>query len=203
MSNPTHNALKTDLIGRTVLLPADEMVAYERHLQRFAAEFEPSGHRETELVQSIADAQWRLNRIPVLEAGIYAIGSRELADLYPEETPAVRALLIQSKTYLKYSRELKNLHMQEARLRRQYDQDRAELRKLQSDRKFDQLFEMASNFRAENRAAKSRNKAAKPAPAPPSPLARTAVPASASSQTSPGSPAKTKTGTDSRPGSRN
>src|SRR3954454_8136697 len=64
------NAVKTGLTGRTVLLPTEEAVEYQLHLQRFYAEFGPKGARERHLVQSIADTQWRLDRIPSLESGL-------------------------------------------------------------------------------------------------------------------------------------
>lgn len=145
----TTPSLQTGLTGRPVLLDRDDADAYEKHIQRFVAEFSPKGSRETELVQSLADTRWRLNRIPVLEAGIYAVGARELADLYPEETPAVRKALIQAKTFLTYTRQLNNLYTQEARLHRQYESDLQDLRKLQSDRKLDEIFEMAERAKAE------------------------------------------------------
>ena len=154
----SQNALRTGLTGRTVLLPGDDAEAYERHIQRFACELQPAGDRELELVQSLADTQWRLIRIPALEAGIYALGAHEFADLYVDESAGVRKALIQARTYLAYTRQLNNLHLQESRLRRQYEKDLAELRKLQSDRKVDELLQpapdtqtqMASNFQAAN-----------------------------------------------------
>ncbi|MBV9034055.1 MAG: hypothetical protein JO182_06140, partial [Acidobacteriaceae bacterium] len=60
------NAVKTGLTGRTVLLPNDEVAAYEAHIERFRKEFQPVGDQETHLVQSLADTQWRLDRIPNL-----------------------------------------------------------------------------------------------------------------------------------------
>lgn len=139
-------ALRTSLSGRAVLLPGDDVEAYDRHIQRFAADFQPSGDRETELVQSLADAQWRLNRIPVLEAGIYALAHIEMSDLFPGEPAAVRHSLIQARAYLAHTRQINNLHLQENRLRRHYAKDLAELRSLQSERESRQ---MASNFHSQ------------------------------------------------------
>jgi hypothetical protein len=58
------NAVKTALTGRTVLLPSDDVAEYEHHLAAYAEEFAPVGLLETNLVQSIADTDWRLRRIP-------------------------------------------------------------------------------------------------------------------------------------------
>ena len=71
------NAIKTALTGSTILLPADDTAAYQRHLEAFEQEFHPVGLRECELGQSIADTWWRLRRIPVLEMALFAKGRIE------------------------------------------------------------------------------------------------------------------------------
>jgi hypothetical protein len=94
------------------------------------------GERETELVQSLADTQWRLNRIPGLEFGMFALGRKRYADLFEEETdPQVRVALLDAHILTTEAKHFKNLHLQESRLRRQYRQDMDELRELQAERK--------------------------------------------------------------------
>jgi hypothetical protein len=129
------NAVKTGLTGRTVLLPGDDAAAYQGHVASFFADHQPVGDEEQRLVQSIADTQWRLQRIPSLEFGIYAVGRLEFADLYPQEDPQVRIGLIEAKVFLSYQRQLNNLSIQESRLRRQREKDTAALRELQQLRK--------------------------------------------------------------------
>ena len=130
------NALKTGLTGRTVLLPSDDLAAYEAHLARFAAEHQPATDSERALVQSLADTEWRLLRIPALEAGIYALGRLELASQFSfEENPAVRNALLDAKIFLTYGRQLNNLSLQENRLRNQRDRDLADLQQLQKERR--------------------------------------------------------------------
>jgi hypothetical protein len=126
------NAIKNGLTGRTVLLPGDDAALYERHVSRFFAEFKAYGERETELVQSLSDAQWRINRIPALEMGIYALARVNFKDMFAQEEPAVREALIQAHTFLTHQREINNLSIQELRLRRNYQKDFAELKELQT-----------------------------------------------------------------------
>lgn len=128
------NAVKTGLTGRTVLLPGDDAAQYEQHVRGYFDEFKPAGDRESALVQGIADTQWRLGRIPSLEMGIYAVAQLEFKDMFQEEDPAVRAALIQAQTFITYQRQLNNLSLQEARLRRNYQKDLAELTQLQAQR---------------------------------------------------------------------
>ena len=129
------NALKTGLTGRTVLLPGDDAELYATHLESFRARYSPAGDAETELVQSIADTAWRLARIPQLESAIWALGYTKLGDLHADEKDVqVRRSLIQAEIYLAYEKQLRNLHTQEARLRRHMEKDTLALKALQENR---------------------------------------------------------------------
>jgi hypothetical protein len=129
------NAVKTGLTGRTVLLPGDEAARYEAHVAQFFERLEPVGDDERNLVQSLADTEWRLLRIPSLEMGIYALGRLEFAELFPNQDDTVRQHLIDAKIFLTYQRQLNNLSIQEGRLRRQREKDTAALRELQALRR--------------------------------------------------------------------
>lgn len=128
------NAVKTALTGRTVLLPAEDAVLYERHIRAYQHELQPVGQRECDLVQAIADAAWRLARIPGLEMVFYAQGQIEFANTFDDHDPGLRAGLIDLQVCLKYERQLRNLQLQEARLHRRREKDTAELRQLQQQR---------------------------------------------------------------------
>ena len=129
------NAVKTGLTGQTVLLPSDDVAAYLAHVHQHIADYSPVTPQERNLVQRIADAEWRINRIAPLEASIYAIGRLKLANLHPEETdPAIRETLIQGEIFLAYRRDLNNLALQDRRLRNQQKSDLTQLRALQQER---------------------------------------------------------------------
>ncbi len=154
------NALKTGLTGRTVLLPADDAELYAAHVENHAKQYDPQTPEERELVQSIADCSWRLQRVPSLEAGIYAIGRLEFAELFAAQDPALREQLIQAKIFLAYQRQLNNLSIQETRLRRHRDQDIAKLKQLQEERaqqRRNQLTAVARDFIAAIRAKQPFN----------------------------------------------
>jgi hypothetical protein len=128
------NAVKTALTGRTVLLPSDDVAEYERHLAAYAEEFAPAGLLETNLVQSIADTDWRLRRIPALESALFAKGRIEFAELFNEQELAARPHLIDAHTFITYEKQIRNLQLQEARLARRREKEIAELRRLQNER---------------------------------------------------------------------
>jgi hypothetical protein len=129
------NAVKTGLTGQTVLLPTDDAIAYQAHLDRHFKQDSPATDQEHTLVQMIADAEWRILRIPSLEASIHALGMLKFADLHAEQTdPAVRKSLITGEILMAYRRDLTNLALQERRLRNQMKSDQAKLKALQDER---------------------------------------------------------------------
>ncbi len=129
------NALKTGLTGRTVLLPADDAELYAKHVESLRARFNPVGEAETELVQRMADTHWRLQRIPGLEAGIYAIGRVKMAHLHAsEQEEQARWDMIHAEIFIAYERQFRNLQVQESRLRRNLEKDTAALKEMQESR---------------------------------------------------------------------
>jgi hypothetical protein len=133
------NAVKTGLTGRAVLLATEDADAYTAHIERFRRQWQPVGDRETELVQSLADTQWRLDRIPNLETGLFALGRLRYADLFEDEkNPQVRRAMIDAHILMTDTKHFKNLHLHESRLSRRYQQDAKELKELQAQRKKEQ-----------------------------------------------------------------
>ena len=120
--------------GHAMLLSEEEFPIYHLHITRFLTQFQPKDQAESELVQRLADNYWRMDRIARLELGLYARGRLEFAGLHPEQDPHVRSLLIEAEVHLAYARQLNQLSVQEARLRRYIDSDLAALRNLQAER---------------------------------------------------------------------
>jgi len=132
----SHNALRTGLTGRTILLPTDDAAAYENFVEILKRKYQPYDAYEKHLAQSIADTEWRLLRIAPLEGGLYAVGRRKLADLFPEEkNPVNRQALIDAEIFMTFRRDFSNLALQERRLRNQRNADVADLEKLQKERR--------------------------------------------------------------------
>ncbi|HEX4808550.1 MAG TPA: hypothetical protein VH325_06455 [Bryobacteraceae bacterium] len=130
----SQNALKTALTGRTVLLPHDDADRYERHLNSYRKAYSPVGERECELVQSLADTTWRIDRIPGIEEALYIKGFAEFASKVAELDPRSRASMLRMETYLAYERQFRNLHTQEMRLHRLREKLIAEIKQLQTER---------------------------------------------------------------------
>jgi hypothetical protein len=131
----SHNAVKTGLTGRTILLPTDDVAAYQSIVAMVNAKFAPVNDIEKHLTQTIADTEWRLLRIPVLESGFYALGRHQLAsECAHERDPQTRAVMLEALIFQTFQKDLRNLALQERRLRSQLKADTAELRRLRAER---------------------------------------------------------------------
>jgi hypothetical protein len=131
----SHNALKTGLTGRTILLPSDDVAAYEKLSAITYNRLQPFTDEEKLLVQSITDTAWRLLRVPTLESALYALGRAELAAECAFETNVqARSAMLEALIFRTYRKDFSNLALQENRLRRQLEKDTAEVAQLQADR---------------------------------------------------------------------
>lgn len=120
----SQNALATGLTGRTVLLPSDDVARYHAHVAAYRDQFSPANLYETNLVQSVADTDWRLARIPGL---LLALEAKAAAELETNGSADLAA-------YLLYEKQLRNLQLQESRLHRRRTLDLKELRAVQAER---------------------------------------------------------------------
>src|SRR5580765_6983139 len=71
------NALRHGLTGHTIVLPTEDQAAYHRHSQSFLDEYRPQGATESQLVQSVTDISWQLNRAAAVETNLFSLGITE------------------------------------------------------------------------------------------------------------------------------
>ncbi len=120
--------------GHNVLLSRADFDLYHLHVTRFFTHYRPEGQMESEFVQRLADTEWRINRIARLEMSLYAHGQVEFAGLFANEDGNVQTLLLEAHAHQVYARQLKELSVQESRLRRYFEKDQAALADLQTSR---------------------------------------------------------------------
>jgi hypothetical protein len=130
------NALRHGLTGQTVVLPSDDVVAYQHHCQEFLDQYQPTNKLETHLTQTIADLSWRLNRILAIETNMLAANNLDT------ENDPVRAASAMAKTFREQSQALANLSMYEHRLSNRFDKAVKQLCELQAERRHQVLFNM-------------------------------------------------------------
>ena len=130
MNSQTHG-----LCSQAALLPSEDPIVYQAFMESIFKQWSPVTDQESRLTEVIGTTEWRLRRIPGLEAGIYAVGLLENNNLFLDEPdPIKRDRNVQSKLYLIYEKQFKNLSLQERRLRSQHKADTTELKQLQQDR---------------------------------------------------------------------
>ena len=131
----SQNALRHGLTGQIVVMPTEDLAAYQLHLKSFTDEYTPEGATEANLVQSLADTSWRLNRVAALETNLLTLGVATafspIADAPSQVQDAfsiVAALESQSKA-------LSNLSLHSQRLSRQFERTVIQLREVQKIRR--------------------------------------------------------------------
>jgi hypothetical protein len=122
------NALRHGLTGQIVVMPSEDLHAYQLHLNSFTDEYQPKGATESHLVQALADASWRLNRVAALETNLLILGITQECDPIAGALAIAAALESQSKA-------LANLSMHSQRLSRQFERTVIQLRELQKTRR--------------------------------------------------------------------
>jgi hypothetical protein len=120
-------------------MPADDLEAYQLHIQSFVNEYHPQGATETQLVQSLADAAWRLNRVAVLETNL--LTHDIVYEDFPnhESTHEMREAIAIAHALDSHTRALANLSLHGQRLSRQFERTLALLQDLQSKRKLQEV----------------------------------------------------------------
>ena len=66
------NALRHGITAKQALIPTDDPQAYQEFCEEFIGDMKPLGALERQLVQNLADMQWRLNRCRSIEQSILA-----------------------------------------------------------------------------------------------------------------------------------
>ena len=117
------NALRHGLTAAAPVLPSEDPAAYEDHRRRFFNEYQPATPTESQLVQELIDTSWRLNRIPRLEAEVFA---RAAAPVPPDQEVTF--------DIIDAHRLIANLGIQSQRLSRQFQKTLATLRDIQAGR---------------------------------------------------------------------
>ncbi len=129
------NALRHGLTGHVVVLPTEDLTAYQRHLQRFVDQFQPKGALEDQLVQSLGDTTWRLNRVPAIEATFLTLAAEDQLDSIHTNEPRAASALALAQAFHQQSQALANISIYEQRLARLFDRTLKQLREIQAERR--------------------------------------------------------------------
>ena len=132
------NALRHGFTGQVVVLPTENRITYFKHTSAFHNEYHPQGPTETHLVQTLADAAWRLNRLRAIEDNLLTIGLIDQQDRRraPETNlPEANIALATANGTKDHLRQIAILSVHEGRLTRQFTKTLSLLKELQAERK--------------------------------------------------------------------
>jgi hypothetical protein len=137
------NALRRGLTGQAVLLFSEDREAYLKHSREIIEDLKPETPLERQLAQSVADQQWRLNRILSITEAMLALDLEEGGPKgYPETDDAsgdsefgdLTATLRAGRVFRDRSQAFVNLTTYEQRIQRMQVQTLKQLKDLQAER---------------------------------------------------------------------
>ena len=141
------NATRHGILAQVILLPEEDMAAYNKFTADYAAALNPVGTVEIQLAHACADIQFRLHRMAAAEHNLFAIGHQENGDNWNTGDSQSHAALTFADTLRRSKDPIATLTIYEQRLSRRLLQTLRQLREMQAERREleqDQLDEMWS-----------------------------------------------------------
>ena len=126
------NALKHAITSQTVVLPGEDVQPYLAHCQKVSDNWKPANDDEQDLVQTIADLQWRLHRIRVHECNLYAQALAEAP--ITANGPEMDAAFTMARVFFEKHKSFESLSLYEQRIHKILKDTRKELREVQAAR---------------------------------------------------------------------
>jgi hypothetical protein len=150
------NALRHGLTARVVVLPTEDMAAYQAFSQEIVDSLDAQTPVERQFAQTIADNQWRINRIRSIEDGMFGLGRYEGADDLDIPDPEVRGVMTAARAFRDHSKAFVNLSIYEQRLHRTIKEAFRQLRELQTERREREIAKHREETAREHAAANNR-----------------------------------------------
>jgi hypothetical protein len=129
------NALRHGLTGQIIVMPTEDMQAYRSHVASFTGDLRPKGPIETNLVQSLADTAWRLNRVAALEANLLTLAAAREPDPCTDAPGQIQQAMAIAAALENHSKTFSHLSLHSQRLSRQFERTAAQLAELQKTRR--------------------------------------------------------------------
>src|SRR5580658_2333060 len=130
----SQNAIRHGLTSRVVVLPTEDLDAYNAFSGEYLASLAPETFPERQCAQTIIDTQWRLNRLRSLEEGMLALGHQSPVGQMDYGYPEIHAALTAATVFLEHSQAFVNLSMHEQRLYRLLTTAQKSLEEMKSKR---------------------------------------------------------------------
>ena len=109
------NALRHGLTARVIVLPSEDMDAYRKFSEEIVASLDAQTPVERQFAQTVADNQWRINRIRSIEDGMLGMGHFEAAGDMDFGHPQIHAAFTAARAFRDNSKSFVNLSIYEQR----------------------------------------------------------------------------------------
>jgi hypothetical protein len=141
------NALRHGLTARVVVLPSEDMDAYQAFSKEIIDSLDAQTPVERQFAQTVADNQWRINRIRSIEDGMLGMGHFEAAGNIDVGHPEIHAAFTAARAFRDDSKSFVNLSIYEQRLHRSMKESLRQLKELQAERREREKTEMDNAIR--------------------------------------------------------
>jgi hypothetical protein len=141
------NALRHGLTARVVVLPTEDMDAYHAFSKEIVDSLDAQTPVERQFAQTVADNQWRINRIRSIEDGMLGMGHFEAAGDFDCPTSEIHSAMTAARAFRDDSKSFVNLSIYEQRLHRSMKESLRQLRELQTERREREKTEMDDAIR--------------------------------------------------------
>jgi hypothetical protein len=141
------NALRHGLTARVVVLPSEDMAAYQVFSKEIVDSLDAQTPVERQFAQTVADNQWRINRIRSIEDGMLGMGHFESAGDFDCPSSEIHSAMTAARAFRDDSRSFVNLSIYEQRLHRSMKEALRQLRELQTERREKNKTEMDDAIR--------------------------------------------------------
>ena len=137
------NAVRHGLTGQVVVLPQEDIEAYNKFTADIIATFETANPLEAQLAHSYASYQWRINRAAAIENNMFTLGlMEEMAENFGIENSEIHNAASNAKTFRVDAYEFDRLCMYNQRLVHQAEKVLKQLKELLAERKQREQAEM-------------------------------------------------------------
>jgi hypothetical protein len=141
------NALRHGLTARVVVLPTEDMDAYQAFSREIVDSLDAQTPVERQFAQTVADNQWRINRIRSIEDGMLGMGHFEPAGDFDCPSSEIHSAMTAARAFRNDSKSFVNLSIYEQRLHRSMKEALRQLRELQTERREHEKTEMDNAIR--------------------------------------------------------
>jgi hypothetical protein len=129
------NALRHGLTARVVVLPTEDMDAYQAFSKEIVDSLDAQTPVERQFAQTVADNQWRINRIRSIEDGMLGMGHFEAAGDFDCPSSEIHSAMTAARAFRDDSKSFVNLSIYGQRLHRSMKESLRQLKELQAERR--------------------------------------------------------------------